>query len=251
MTVKDVSTSPHYFISQETVDELTSEWKPLLHFLSYMGPHKSKKYAAFDSSFGSQEWIPAHSFAGKTVSRLEACYLYEDSYYLFLKENHEVRDWLVSTASEVYDIGLSNIDSGLEYTAQECSATHLQDIAIRRSLTRLALDNASELYNRNLTPIPIFKGDHPVQVRGRETEGFVLNPGQVPFHKPNLILGNYTRAWWNQGSVEHAYQANKALLVNPSVVIATPTYSTSDGVYSRFSVFTCPIKAIFNQLHHF
>ena len=51
-----------------------------------------------------------------------------------------------------------------------------------------------------------------------ELEGYVLNPGKVPFHRPGLANGEYSRAWWDENSAEDIYQRNKVLLVNPEAL---------------------------------
>ncbi|MFC1731984.1 hypothetical protein ACFL6I_16820 [candidate division KSB1 bacterium] len=47
---------------------------------------------------------------------------------------------MTTYTSEVYDIHPSNVESGLDYSNQECDATHLQDISVRRALTRIKLE---------------------------------------------------------------------------------------------------------------
>src|SRR5262249_45053712 len=95
-------------------------------------------------------------------------------------------------------------ESGLDYHKQECPAIHLQDIAVRRCLKRL---------NRS------FQGDHLVQIRGQDSEGFRLNPGKVPFHDPDGILRPSLahEAWWEEDSIEDFWQSNKILQVSADV----------------------------------
>ncbi|MAF99327.1 MAG: hypothetical protein CMH61_01825, partial [Nanoarchaeota archaeon] len=93
----------------------------------------------------------------------------------------------------------------------------LQDIAVRRVLRRLGRH---------------FEGDHLVQIRGHKSEGYVLNPGQVPFHKPELILPSERKRWWKEGSVEAFYQHNKILVVDSDMLLVTPVIkSANDDVY--------------------
>lgn len=57
-----------------------------------------------------------------------------------------------------------------------------------------------------------------LHVRGPQSEGFWLNPGIVPFHRPDAILPRLAEnlsgknLWWNDGSIEAFYQHNKVLL---------------------------------------
>jgi nicotinate-nucleotide adenylyltransferase len=117
---------------------------------------------------------------------------------------------LCATASDVYDIQPSNVESGLDYHKQECTATHLQDIAVRRVLVRLGRS---------------FKGDHLVQIRGHESEGYRLNPGKVPFHEPESIIEPTFAPgrWWDAHSVEDFWQSNKVLEVRASEPVLRST----------------------------
>ena len=89
-------------------------------------------------------------------------------------------------------------------TGKSAAPSTLQDIAVRRCLKRL---------NRS------FQGDHLVQIRGHDSEGFRLNPGQVPFHEPDSVLrpSLSSRSWWQENSVEDFWQSNKLLQVRSSV----------------------------------
>lgn len=203
----------------ERVAEVREAWVKIFHYLGFGGFHAGGQYERFDERFGPENWLPAHFIDGLVESRYDGYLMYEDGYYHFLKNNPELRAWLVSTASEVYDIQPSNVESGLDYTKQECGATHLQDIAVRRALTRLTLEEQGVPYDpEHLPEIPLFHGDHLVQIRGRKSEGFALNPGEVPFHEPEWALGAYAQSWWKELSVEDVYQRNKVLLVHPEAL---------------------------------
>ncbi|MBI4919222.1 hypothetical protein HY837_04780 [archaeon] len=184
--------------------------------LSYVGRNWSGLVKDFNKKF-ENEWSHCWFFDGELKDWWDVLDLYEEGYYEFLKSNPEVRNWLVNTASEVYDLAPSNVKSGIDYAVQECEAMHYQDISIRRVLTRL---NLEELFNEKWTnpglpEIKVFNGDHLVQVRGPESEGFILNPGKVPFHKPEMIPKNSNgKSWWDENSIEDFYQRTKILLVN-------------------------------------
>ena len=133
--------------------------------------------------------------------------LYEDAYHAHLQRSPAELEWLVQTASEVFDNSDSNVLSGLDYSVQEAPSTHLQDIALRRCLVRLGRH---------------FEGDHLLEIRGRGSEGYRLNPGEVPFHRPELILHPQARSWWRPDSVESFWQSNKILQVQEGVFDGTP-----------------------------
>ena len=101
----------------------------------------------------------------------------------------------------------SNVESGLDYLQRGALRTHIQDIAIRNCVKRFGRE---------------FRGDKLIQIRDRMGEhplSLELSPGQVPFHKPELIsypdnleeISN--KAWWLPLSVEDFYQLVKRLVV--------------------------------------
>ncbi len=220
--------------NKELISAVKDSWIKVTNELSYCGKRKAAIYAGFDSRFGKDGWIPAHILDGEVISRLEAYLVYEEGYYQLIKNRPDIRRKLQSTASEVYDIQPSNLNSGFDYLAQECAATHLQDISLRRALTRLALEEKGiRPDTKNLPKIPIFFGDHPVQIRDHTSEGYYLNPGKVPFHKPELILDTEQSGWWDPKSTEDWYQKNKVLLVDPSrLVVSLAMVSPSQWIFS-------------------
>jgi hypothetical protein len=195
-------------------DKILETWIVLTGDRGYAGNNGLQIDQKFDQRFGEYSWSKAHNYDDKLFSKEKIIKIYEEGYFQFLKNNPDVLEWLVSTASEVYDIDPSNVNSSLDYSVQECSATHLQDIAVRNVLDRLGR---------------VFEGDHLVQIRGHESEGYVLNPGQVPFHRPDLIIPTETKSWWKPDSVEAFYQHNKVLLVDPERLLVTPDVSCPDG----------------------
>ena len=85
-----------------------------------------------------------------------------------------------------------------------------------------------------------FRGDHLVEIRGRDSEGFRLNPGQIPFHLPEMIVQPEQTGWWEPGSVESFWQANKVLQVREKVfspggrrLIVHVLLETEDGLVAR------------------
>ncbi len=195
-------------------NSIKEDWVCLLGELGYVG--KKNMAAELDQKYGFDKWVRAFFHRGNIIHKEEALVLYEQSYYDFLKDNDGVREWLINTASEVYDIQPSNINSGLDYSIQECSGVHFQDISVRRVLKRLGLK---------------FKGNHLVQIRGYDSEGYVLNPGQVPFHNPEEILDKETKTWWKPNSIEAFYQHNKALLIDPNSLVLAPVIEGPEGTY--------------------
>jgi hypothetical protein len=245
--------SDRYIRNDEYINRVKDSWVRIFNLLTFTGFGIKALYGKFDAKYGRENWLPAHFFDGEVVSRYQGYLMYEESYYEFLKNNDEVRQWIINTASEVYDIAPSNVECGFDYTKQECDATHLQDISIRRVLTRLKLEEQGKVYDPdNIPTIPIFKGDHLVEIRGQESEGFRLNPGQVPSHRPELGLATYRESWWNRNSAEDIYQRNKVLLVNPDSFVLSLAMVRREAAYfceSKNSYYEFrPDKS--NQLFH-
>src|SRR3989338_6037391 len=194
---------------------IAQEWVAIQGELGYVG-FKTGITQELDARFGHDGWYRAWMLNGQVITQTDILGEYEEAYFKFLRDNSSTLDWLTSTATEAYDIDPTNVQSGTNWSKQECGAVHYQDIAIRRALKRL---------NRR------FEGDHLVQVRGRESEGYRLNPGQVPYHRPDMILPRAEKTWWLPDSVEALYQNNKVLLVDPSRLILRPEIEGPEGTY--------------------
>lgn len=177
--------------------KIIDEWA-ILGRPGYAGKNKKKRRNELQKKFGKDNWKIAHLVEGKLLSREEALFHFEESYYVFFEKNPEILEWLIYTAKDVYDTDPSNIHSGTDYTIQETEAAHLHDIAIRRALQRMSKD---------------FQGEKLLQIRGEESEGFILTTGQVPFYKPKLIHNPQIKGWWEKNSIESFWQSNKVLAV--------------------------------------
>lgn len=170
----------------------------------YFGKKRDELYNLWDEKYGLGNWRIAYHWGDIVVPREMGIQFYEDAYCEFLNNSKETLDWLITTASDVYDTALSNIDSGLDYECQETPNNHIQDISIRRAVLRLGEE---------------FKGDHPMHVRWKDTEGYRINPGVVPFHLPRMIvpgeINDYSGdgIWWESNTIEDFYQKNKVLQV--------------------------------------
>ena len=164
-----------------------------------LGRTRDLKYTEWSAHFGPGQWRLAWKI-GCVFHGKEAVYaLYEDAYFEFLKNSGAVRGLLVCEAENVYDDSPTNIGSGLNYFIQETKRTHIQDIAIRRSLVRFGL---------------WFQGDKLIQIRdseGTHPLSMLLSPGRVSFHRPDLIEQPELTGWWDSGSAEAFYQSNKFL----------------------------------------
>ncbi|MDO8804893.1 MAG: hypothetical protein Q7R35_10705 [Elusimicrobiota bacterium] len=175
------------------------EWETISR-IGYAGQLKNKINAFIP--FGD-DWRKAHRFGKVSLSREEALEHYEEAYYQYFKADRDILVWLTETASDVYDTSQSNIIAGKDYSMQETKATHLQDIAIRNAVRRLGV---------------AFKGKRNLKVRGKDSPGYRLNPGNVPFHLPDMILKPARKGWWKPGTIEDFWQSNKVLEVKKEAI---------------------------------
>lgn len=172
------------------------DWKTIER-PGHFGKNRDEFYATFDKKYGKDKWRIAWQWGNQVVPYLTACQIYEDGYYADSLGREKLWKELTRIARDVFDHQESNVKSGLDYLIQEGTATHLQDIAIRRVLLRRGWE---------------FKGDELVQIRShKDFWGKNLSPGKVPFHLPELIVKPQLASWWNINSVEDFYQSNKVL----------------------------------------
>lgn len=173
----------------------------LLERPGYLGKRRDGYVASLNEQYGQDGWQFVWKWGSLTLSFVEACAVYEDAYWWCMQTNQYITQELVAVASDVYDDAPSNVASGLDYNAQETGRTHVQDIAIRRCLRRLGL----AFEGTELLQIRDSLGDHPLSME--------LSPGQVPFHRPQMIEPPQLTGWWQPDTVEAFYQSNRYVAV--------------------------------------
>ncbi|MDZ4242050.1 MAG: 2-phospho-L-lactate transferase CofD family protein, partial [Candidatus Omnitrophota bacterium] len=169
----------------------------------FFGAARREIQQKLNSWFGRDGWQEMHLVEGRLLTPQQAILTYEDSYYYYFRSHPEVLEGLVSTASDVYDTAPSNVHSKLDYSNQEApdKGQHLHDIAVRRAVRRLGKQ---------------FRGSKLIQIRGRSSEGFHLNPGQLPFHRPEIIV-NKVGGWWKYGTIEDFWQNSKVIVLREDI----------------------------------
>jgi len=164
----------------------------------FAGKQKIQKRKELLDKFGESNWKIAHLYEDNLLSREEALIHFENSYQKFFEDNPEILEWLLQTATDIYDNQESNVNSGMDYSIQETEDAHLHDIAIRRVLQKMG---------------KAFQGKSFLQIRGENSDGFILSTGQVPFYEPKLIQRKQLKGWWGKNSIESYWQSNKVLSV--------------------------------------
>ena len=170
----------------------------------YFGKKRDELCVSWKQKFGEGNWRISHQWGDLIIPREIGIQIYEDGYYEHFNSNPENLEWLISTASDVYDTAPTNVQAGFDYANQETPNNHIHDVAIRRSVLR----NGAW-----------FRGDHLMHVRWKDSEGFRLNPGVVSFHLPEMIVQGEINdyggkgIWWRPNTIEDFYQRNKILQI--------------------------------------
>lgn len=169
----------------------------------FLGSRRPKLEERLKRLFGENSWQTQHLIAGAIAPQAAAFKLYESAYVAYFKKHPEKLDWLCKNYANVYDTTESNVQSGGDYTHQEAAklGTHIHDIAIRRAVAILGRK---------------FEGEALLQVRSAKSEGYCLSPGEIEFHKPELVTATEVpnpKIWWQPGSIEDFYQRTRRLVV--------------------------------------
>ncbi len=130
-----------------------AQWQTLAR-PGYFGKRKADILAGYEQEFGKDNWRLAWIVQGSIFDLERILMLYEDGYYHYLKQRTDLLDTLVAEAADVYEDAPSNVQCGLDYTAQESNINHFQDISLRRVVARLGCS---------------FEGSHARNARAQRT----------------------------------------------------------------------------------
>jgi hypothetical protein len=171
-----------------------------------LGCRRDAYVAYWDKCYGKGNWRIAWKVQGELWDFQAVITQYEEAYQQFLLANPGIFEWLQSEAAEVYDCLPS--DMGIYcYRQQSNDHDHFHDIALRRSIRALG---------------GRFRGDQPIQIRGHWSRppvhplAFLLSPGAVPLHRPDLMPERELPGWWRPGSVESFYLSSRVIQVTSS-----------------------------------
>lgn len=163
------------------------------------GDSRDKIYASYDLRFGKDNWRISYQVGDKVLGFYGICKIFEDGYFKDSFRRPELWDELKVSASNVFDIDHSDLNSGLDYLAQNNSSNHIQDIAIRNVFQRRAW---------------VFEGDDLVQIRGGTGYfGNKLTPYRINYDFPLLIHRPLLPGTWGDSTLESLFQNSKILEV--------------------------------------
>lgn len=178
----------------------------------YFGRRRDEIVDGYNQRYGPGNWrlvwrevTPEGADKGRAIGQdcelsLACRSFYQYSYVEYLRANPDLLDWICSYG-ECIDNAPTNVKSGRDYTIQESFSTHIQDIAVRNALYILGR---------------VFEGpaDKILVIRSKDSEGYRIGPGNVPYWDPSLIRQpSLCPDWANVGSVEDFWQSNKVLQV--------------------------------------
>jgi hypothetical protein len=174
----------------------------------YFGRRRTQIASQLDRDYPG--WQECWQINNNILSFSEAVLLYDDAYFHHLNNNPQVVDW-VTSFGECYDSERANIATGTDHDPK-ASPRHIQDVSVRRALIRLGT------YFKDFrgTDHTLYDEQHLLHIRGEETNGFELMPGNIKFHKPELILQENIEnmpGWIKPGTVESFWQANKVIVL--------------------------------------
>lgn len=181
----------HSFFS--TDDDRFKQAKIADEKIPRLSEHRHEIVQKYNNQYGENNWRFAWRYGHNYLNFLEACAKYEEAFAQHFNEHPEKLGYLSKNASDLYDTNPSNIKSGTEYTRQEDSSTHLQDIAIRRIMAKLNIP---------------FNGTKLIQIRSTSEDpvGATLTPLKVPFHEPAMVLTDKENP-----TIEDFWQCNRVI----------------------------------------
>jgi hypothetical protein len=174
----------------------------------YFGKRRDTIIARYNAAYGTDNWrlawvapgfppgAPDHAYEFANACKV----FYEESYLRYLLNRLDDLDFICEF-TECMDNSPMNVHSGLDYTAQETSSMHIQDIAVRNVLATL---------RRTFTG----KRTELLIIRSVDSNGHQFGPGNVPFYRPEMIMKpSRCPQWASPGSVEDFWQSAKTLQV--------------------------------------
>lgn len=187
--------------------EIIGNWV-VLGRLEYSKKKEKNVTKELTKKFGKRNWKIATLIDNKLL-KMDSTFDYiEESYMDYFNKNPEILDWLVLTAKNVYVNYETDIKSETDYSKQESDTIHYIDIAIRRVLEKLGKN---------------FQGSKLIQIKGENTDGFILTTEIVPFSSPQLIFRPQVKGDWNKDSIESFYRSNKVLAVKYDALLEKST----------------------------
>jgi hypothetical protein len=173
--------------------------------VGYLAGDREKVYSQLDEQLGRGQWRIAWRLANGDVLDYSQIFYedFVDGYRAHFQQHPEEADFLTANFSYAYDKDLISREEAFDPYAYYNRPGHYNQIH------HAALNIALRMLGAS------FRGQRPIQVRGGE-EGDKWNPGRIMATRPEQIPPDVelNGRWdWQEGSVEHLYQAAKVIQV--------------------------------------
>ena len=199
-SVKTYLLPANFRLKSPNKDQEQTDWKLTDREVPRLGNKRSQLIRDISKNLGHLTWRFAWQVGdNKYVTFKEAVKLYEEAYEKHLRDNPSKAEYLRDNARDVYDNDQKNIQSGSNYFIQSHRVTHLQDIAIRRVMSKLGYS---------------FKGSELIKVRQSRNSNEVgrsLSPKNIPFHKPEIVKNFIPSKEKTVPSIEDFWQLNRVI----------------------------------------
>jgi len=180
----------------------------------YQGKNKDEQLAAWDREYGKGRWRLAWQLATREVQSFDEIFqLYIDSYTAYFIKHSGEAQYLTTNYSYAYDKDVVTktqaFDPYFLYNkpGRPNQFHHVSlNLALEQRLDRLFL---------GLQPIQVREGK-PGTDASSWPAGWRWSPGRIPATHPELIPDVIQPSWWQEGSIEHLYQAAKVLQIKKS-----------------------------------
>lgn len=154
-----------------------------------LGQNRDKFLAKVTRVAGKGNWFWTFTLGKKFYSWELGMQFYEDAFWEYFRGHANLLKNLVTNYNNIYVVNRFDAESGLDYRKQNQNQDHINDIAIRRCLTRFGIN---------------FKGKDLLNLHQTDYSDTV-----VPFHLSHLCDKKISaKTWW---------AANRFIVVAPEI----------------------------------
>ena len=179
----------------------------------YLGKKKDQMYNLWNNKYGEENWRLVNEANNGQIFTYEDIIwkVYTPGYLNYFLENIDEAVWVTDNFGFGYDKDMITKEQGFDlyYLYNKPN--------VANQFHHVSFNLALEYY-LGLT----FKGETPLQVRegkpgtpvSEQPKGYLWSPGRILSVRKDLIpKTNFDTVWWEDGSIEHFYQATKSLQI--------------------------------------